>query len=160
LPAAAGDADGLDRQAARQDHEHEAGQEPRPADHRAGERAARPVPAARRVPRRITAVSGPDETKPDEDGKGGAEPSEAASPDRASSEQTHGAQAAQGAAPPPPATPAAPPAPDASAEEEQASLPARLGEERLAEPVVRTGLFGIHGTPDTSGYGGLRVHRA
>ena len=63
---------------------------------------------------------------------------------QASSEQTHGAQAPQGPVPP---------------AEEEASLPARLGEERLAEPVVRTGLFGVHGTPDTSGYGGLRVHR-
>jgi NADH-quinone oxidoreductase subunit C len=44
--------------------------------------------------------------------------------------------------------------------EEEASLPARLGEERLAEPVVRTGLFGVQDTSDTSGYGLLRVHRA
>ncbi|HYX60651.1 MAG TPA: hypothetical protein VE888_16785, partial [Streptosporangiaceae bacterium] len=89
-------------------------------------------------------------------------PDEADKPgqDKAGSEQTHGGLAAQGPVPPTPATPASPPAPDASAEEEEASLPARLGEERLAEPVVRTGLFGIHGTPDTSGYGGLRVHRA
>jgi NADH-quinone oxidoreductase subunit C len=105
-------------------------------------------------------VSGPDETKPDEADQGGPQPSEAASSDRASSEQTHGAQAAQGAVPPTPATPATPPAPDASADEAEASLPARLGEERLAEPVVRTGLFGVHDTPDTSGYGGLRVRRA
>ena len=40
------------------------------------------------------------------------------------------------------------------------NLPARLGEERLAEPVVRTGMFGVQDTPDTSGYGLLRVHRA
>jgi NADH-quinone oxidoreductase subunit C len=92
-------------------------------------------------------VSGPDET-------------DKAGQDKAGSEQTHGGQAAQGPVPPTPATPAAPPAPDASAEEAEASLPARLGEERLAEPVVRTGLFGVHDTPDTSGYGGLRVHRA
>jgi NADH-quinone oxidoreductase subunit C len=39
-------------------------------------------------------------------------------------------------------------------------LPARLGEERLAAPVVRKGLFGVHGTPDTSGYGGLEVRKA
>jgi NADH-quinone oxidoreductase subunit C len=38
-------------------------------------------------------------------------------------------------------------------------LPARLGEERLAAPVVRKGLFGVHGTPDTSGYGGLQVRK-
>src|ERR1700761_8394578 len=43
--------------------------------------------------------------------------------------------------------------------EENDSLPAKLGEERLASPVVRTGMFGVHGTPDTSGYGGLQVHR-
>ena len=43
--------------------------------------------------------------------------------------------------------------------EESENLPARRGEERLAEPVVRTGMFGAHGTPDTSGYGGLQVHR-
>src|SRR5580704_15209011 len=41
--------------------------------------------------------------------------------------------------------------------EENESLPARLGEERLAAPVVRTGMFGVEGTPDTSGYGGLQV---
>src|SRR5487761_451413 len=41
--------------------------------------------------------------------------------------------------------------------EENESLPARLGEERLAAPVVRTGMFGVEGTPDTSGYGGLPV---
>jgi NADH-quinone oxidoreductase subunit C len=43
--------------------------------------------------------------------------------------------------------------------EENANLPARLGEERLAAPVVRTGMFGVHGTSDTSGYGLLQVHR-
>src|ERR1700730_17449720 len=41
--------------------------------------------------------------------------------------------------------------------EENESLPARLGEERLTAPVVRTGMFGVEGTPDTSGYGGLQV---
>jgi NADH-quinone oxidoreductase subunit C len=39
-----------------------------------------------------------------------------------------------------------------------ANLPARLGEEKLAEPVVRTGMFGVETTGDTSGYGRLRVH--
>ena len=39
-----------------------------------------------------------------------------------------------------------------------ANLPARLGEERLAEPVVRHGMFGVETTGDTSGYGRLRVH--
>ena len=42
---------------------------------------------------------------------------------------------------------------------EDETLPARLGEERLAEPVVGTGMFGVQGTPDTSGYGGPQVHR-
>src|ERR1700751_4513753 len=41
--------------------------------------------------------------------------------------------------------------------EENDSLPAKLGEERLAAPGVRPGMFGVHGTPDTSGYGGLQV---
>ncbi len=90
-------------------------------------------------------MSGPDETP------------------KAGSEETHGAQAPQGPVPPPaearPApggtTPTSPPA-----AEEDENLPARLGEERLAEPVVRTGLFGVQDTPDTSGYGLLRVHRA
>jgi NADH-quinone oxidoreductase subunit C len=38
--------------------------------------------------------------------------------------------------------------------------PAEAGQRRLAEPVTRTGMFGVHDTPDTSGYGGLRVRRA
>jgi len=38
-------------------------------------------------------------------------------------------------------------------------LPARLGEQRLAEPVERTGMFGATTTGDTSGYGRLRVRR-
>jgi NADH-quinone oxidoreductase subunit C len=42
---------------------------------------------------------------------------------------------------------------------EGSGLPARLGEERLAAPVVREGMFGVHGTPDTSGYGGLQVRK-
>jgi NADH-quinone oxidoreductase subunit C len=33
------------------------------------------------------------------------------------------------------------------------------GQERLTEPVVRTGMFGAAGTGDTSGYGGLQVRR-
>jgi NADH-quinone oxidoreductase subunit C len=40
------------------------------------------------------------------------------------------------------------------------ALPALAGEERLAAPVVRTGMFGTQTTGDTSGYGRLRVHRA
>jgi NADH-quinone oxidoreductase subunit C len=44
--------------------------------------------------------------------------------------------------------------------ETDANLPARLGGERLAEPVVGLGMFGVQGTPDTSGYGTLRVRQA
>lgn len=33
------------------------------------------------------------------------------------------------------------------------------GRERLTEPVVRTGMFGVSGSGDTSGYGGLQVRR-
>jgi NADH-quinone oxidoreductase subunit C len=50
------------------------------------------------------------------------------------------------------------PADDADATANE-NLPARRGEERLAAPVVRTGMFGVHDTPDTSGYGTLQVHR-
>jgi NADH-quinone oxidoreductase subunit C len=39
------------------------------------------------------------------------------------------------------------------------NLPARAGDERLAEQVVRTGMFGAETTGDTSGYGGLQVRR-
>jgi NADH-quinone oxidoreductase subunit C len=49
--------------------------------------------------------------------------------------------------------------PDKDGPENEGNLPARLGQERLDAPVVRSGLFGVHGTPDTSGYGRLRVHR-
>jgi NADH-quinone oxidoreductase subunit C len=44
--------------------------------------------------------------------------------------------------------------------EPDGNLPARLGEERLSEPVVGRGMFGIQGTPDTSGYGTLEVRQA
>jgi NADH-quinone oxidoreductase subunit C len=38
--------------------------------------------------------------------------------------------------------------------------PAALaGRDRLAEQVMRTGMFGVDGTGDTSGYGGLKVRR-
>ena len=43
--------------------------------------------------------------------------------------------------------------------EPQADLAALAGQERLAEPVTEAGMFGVHGTPDTSGYGGLKVRR-
>jgi NADH-quinone oxidoreductase subunit C len=78
-------------------------------------------------------VSGPDQTP------------------KASAEETHGSEAPQG--PPPPAA-------DAAAAGGDGDLPVRLGEERLNAPVVRMGMFGVHGTPDTSGYGSLRVHQA
>jgi NADH-quinone oxidoreductase subunit C len=41
----------------------------------------------------------------------------------------------------------------------QPGLPAKAGEERLAERVVRTGMFGVSDDGDTSGYGGLRVRQ-
>ena len=53
-----------------------------------------------------------------------------------------------------------PPGGEPPAEESPAeNLPARLGEERLAEPVARTGMFGVTSTGDTSGYGLLQVHK-
>ena len=68
---------------------------------------------------------------------------------KASAEETQGSGAPQGLKPP---------ADDAVAQD--ANLPARLGEERLNEPVVRMGMFGVSDTPDTSGFGLLRVHKA
>jgi NADH-quinone oxidoreductase subunit C len=50
--------------------------------------------------------------------------------------------------------------PTTPAGESLPDLALRAGEERLAEPVERTGMFGTHTTGDTSGYGGLRVRRA
>ena len=51
--------------------------------------------------------------------------------------------------------------PDKPSEEgERLPEPARAGSQRLAEPVARTGMFGVEGTPDTSGYGELLVRRA
>jgi NADH-quinone oxidoreductase subunit C len=58
-------------------------------------------------------------------------------------EQTQGSEAPQGPAPDP-----------------EANLPAQLGEQRLNAPVIREGMFGVQGSPDTSGFGLLRVHRA
>jgi NADH-quinone oxidoreductase subunit C len=37
---------------------------------------------------------------------------------------------------------------------------AAAGQQRLSEPVARAGMFGVDGSGDTSGYGGLRVRRA
>jgi NADH-quinone oxidoreductase subunit C len=43
---------------------------------------------------------------------------------------------------------------------DEPGLPARRGEEEPAEePVVRTGMFGVTGTSDTSGYGRLQVRQ-
>jgi NADH-quinone oxidoreductase subunit C len=70
---------------------------------------------------------------------------------KAGPEETQGSEAPQGPKPPAAQPPAA---------EADGNLPARLGEERLNAPVVRQGMFGVHDTPDTSGYGLLRVHRA
>ena len=64
---------------------------------------------------------------------------------KAGPEDTHGSGAAQGPQPP-----------EAEAD---SNLPARLGQERLDAPVERMGMFGVQDTPDTSGYGLLRVHR-
>ncbi len=44
-----------------------------------------------------------------------------------------------------------------SAAAEDGGLPARLGEQRLAESVARTGMFGTQTSGDTSGYGRLQV---
>ena len=46
-----------------------------------------------------------------------------------------------------------------SEENKEENLPQRAGDERLSERVVRRGSFGVSGTPDTSGYGGLQVRR-
>ena len=43
---------------------------------------------------------------------------------------------------------------------ESAAEAAEAGQERLAEQIARTGMFGTEDTGDTSGYGGLRVRRA
>jgi NADH-quinone oxidoreductase subunit C len=49
--------------------------------------------------------------------------------------------------------------PGEQAEPEAPDPAAEAGEHQLALPVERTGMFGTHTTGDTSGYGGLRVHR-
>jgi NADH-quinone oxidoreductase subunit C len=46
---------------------------------------------------------------------------------------------------------------DEPKDEESENLPAIAGQERLAEPVVRSGMFGVTTTGDTSGYGRLKV---
>jgi NADH-quinone oxidoreductase subunit C len=52
---------------------------------------------------------------------------------------------------------------EASENEQQPAAPdpaAIAGQERLAERVQRTGMFGASGSGDTSGYGGLQIRRA
>jgi NADH-quinone oxidoreductase subunit C len=50
---------------------------------------------------------------------------------------------------------------DGEGESTAAPDPAAVaGRERLSEQVARTGMFGVSGTGDTSGYGGLKVRRA
>jgi NADH-quinone oxidoreductase subunit C len=49
--------------------------------------------------------------------------------------------------------------PGEQAEPEAPDPAAEAGEQQLALPVERTGMFGTHTTGDTSGYGGLRVRR-
>jgi NADH-quinone oxidoreductase subunit C len=51
------------------------------------------------------------------------------------------------------------PGPGEQAEPEAPDPAAEAGEQQLALPVERTGMFGTHTTGDTSGYGGLRVRR-
>jgi hypothetical protein len=63
------------------------------------------------------------------------------------------------AAPPVADKPADEPPVEEAEAEDNANLPALRGEERLAEPVARTGMFGVTSTGDTSGYGLLKVHR-
>jgi NADH-quinone oxidoreductase subunit C len=49
---------------------------------------------------------------------------------------------------------------DQTPAEENGNLPATRGQERLAESVERTGMFGARTTGDTSGYGRLQVRQA
>ena len=85
-------------------------------------------------------------SEPEQDGKAGPE-------------ETRGSEAPQG-----PGVgsgeQAEPPAAQAAGAGTDSNLPARLGQERLNAPVARRGMFGVQDTPDTSGYGLLRVHRA
>ena len=116
----------------------QARQEPRPADHRARGSAAGPDATAPGRTRGIRVVSEPQDSHP------------------AGAEATHGSAAPQGPVPPAGAAQAG----EGSADAGNANLPALLGQERLAEPVIRTGMFGVQDTPDTSGFGLLRVHQA
>ena len=52
------------------------------------------------------------------------------------------------------------PGQEADAGAENVNLPARAGEDRLAEQVVRHGMFGAKTSGDTSGYGRLLVRLA
>jgi NADH-quinone oxidoreductase subunit C len=70
---------------------------------------------------------------------------------KAGPEETHGSEAPQG---PKPASA------DVAAAEADGDPAAQLGQARLSAPVERMGMFGVQDTPDTSGYGLLRVHTA
>ncbi|WP_026414225.1 NADH-quinone oxidoreductase subunit C [Actinomadura oligospora] len=50
--------------------------------------------------------------------------------------------------------------PEQQAEQAADRLPAHREEERVEQPVARMGMFGIQGSGDTSGYGGLVVRQA
>jgi NADH-quinone oxidoreductase subunit C len=119
-----------------------------------------PVPAA--TPEQTQGSEAPQGPPPPAVAEAAAPPADAppgAAPPHETGSATGPAPAAPPAAAQPPA--AAEPAEGASGDRtDEANLPARAGEARLDAPVVRTGLFGVQGTPDTSGYGRLRVHRA
>jgi NADH-quinone oxidoreductase subunit C len=70
---------------------------------------------------------------------------------KAGPEETRGPEAPQGPKPP---------SADVAAAEADGDPAARLGQAQLSAPVERMGMFGVQDTPDTSGYGLLRVHRA
>jgi NADH-quinone oxidoreductase subunit C len=70
---------------------------------------------------------------------------------KAGSEETRGPGAPQGPKPP---------SADVAPAEADGDPAARLGQARLDAPVVRMGMFGVQDTPDTSGYGLLKVYEA
>src|SRR5215831_6600295 len=131
LPAPPGDAARLDRQAARQDPEHEAGRQPGAGDRGAGAGQAAPAAA---------------DGQPSPAGPGGTRTGGAGGP-RAGGPRVTG-ENPRGGSPPGGAAGENLPEPEAVA-----------GQERLAEQVARTGMFGTETTGDTSGYGGLLVRR-
>src|SRR5208282_4930798 len=139
LPAPPGDAAGLDPQAARQDPEHEARAEPGQGDHRAGAGPAAPAAAGAQPAGLGTGKRG-----------GGHRGSAGKRRNRPVTETSQPQQPAQASQPGQVSQADDPAAPDAAE---------IAGRERLSEQVVRTGMFGVQGTPDTSGYGGLQVRQ-